>query len=934
MCKLSSLTLGLLFIASIAAQVFETDDTLIASPGQKKVIATPDSATAADSIPPIEKMPQLVQFVKATYPPDLIKRGVEGAVVLDLIVSDSGRVDSAAVVKGVHPFLDSAALDASRQFVFTPAMAAGKPVPVLMEYAYHFTIDEVVTHITKYVNFKGRLLERGTRAPIVNAVVVVGFPDSAADTAIKVPFQAYLKKIGGFEGQYLQAGSLVTTTDSIGAFRFYSLPVGKIDIKAIVPDYENFIDEERIARGQAIDVVYRLQRISYGNNEIVVYGKVEKKEVAQQTLTLNEVQKIPGLGGDAVKVVQALPGVARSAFNFGQIIVRGSGNGDTRFFIDGVTLPVLFHFGGLTSTYNSNALASVDLYPGGFGVRYGGAMGGIVEITGRSPKTDRVHGYADANLFDASFLVEGPVSKNVSFLLTARRSYIANVLDFFLEKVVKQTLPFTVVPYYWDYIARLDAAVAKNQHCYLTFFGSEDKLDLITNAARGGSVEIDNQTNAVRTDNYFHMGIAGWDWDVSKKLKNELHYAFCDYNEDFAAFGFFKVKGTSLAHYLRDQLTWSVSGALQWNFGTDMQIIPYDLNMATTDNLNNIVRDTSHFDLGPWGAYVAAQWKPIGRLLLIPGVRFDYYPELRYKGSIVPEFWNYASFNNARGISGEPSIRLTSKYEIVKDQKIKASIGTYNETPQPQGQAIDKNWGNTKLPAEKGSHYVIGYEWKINDLVSADVQAYHNTQWDLARTPSSAEIGAAAEAGTSLPKYLSNGKARMTGLEIMIKHDQSKRFFGWIAYSLSKSERWNFDENKWALFGQDQTHNLQLIGSLRLKGLQEAGVRLRYVTGDPTTPILGTDYFDATQRRYIAKYGPRNSDRMYPYVSLDLRYEKKHTYKLWQWSFYIDITHVENLFGKGYKSPETNSYIWNYDYTEKYVLSDITRPAFGLKVDF
>jgi hypothetical protein len=116
--------------------------------------------------------------------------------------------------------------------------------------------------------------------------------------------------------------------------------------------------------------------------------------------------------------------------------------------------------------------------------------------------------------------------------------------------------------------------------------------------------------------------------------------------------------------------------------------------------------------------------------------------------------------------------------------------------------------------------------------------------------------------------------------------------------------------------------------------LQEAGVRLRFVTGDPTTPVLGPDYFDATQRRYIPLYGSKNSGRMDPFVSLDLRYEKKLTYKLWQWSFYIDVTHVENLFGKGYKSPETNNYIWNYDYTEKYVLSDITRPAFGVKIDF
>jgi hypothetical protein len=73
---------------------------------------------------------------------------------------------------------------------------------------------------------------------------------------------------------------------------------------------------------------------------------------------------------------------------------------------------------------------------------------------------------------------------------------------------------------------------------------------------------------------------------------------------------------------------------------------------------------------------------------------------------------------------------------------------------------------------------------------------------------------------------------------------------------------------------------------------------------------------------------------MAPFVSLDVRYEKKVVYKLWQWTYYIDVTHLENLFGKGYKSPETGNYIWNYDYTEKNVLSDITRPALGVKMEF
>jgi TonB family protein len=903
-----------------------------AVPAQKN-----DSTAAtspADTLPPIEKMPVLKKFIKADYPAALVKKGIEGTVVLDLVVSDSGRVDSVAVVRGVHPLLDSSAAHTVARFLFDPAMAGGKPIAVLLQYAYRFTIDSVVTAIDEFVNFKGRLYERGSRSPLQNATVMVSFPDTAADTSLKVPFHAYLKKIGAFKDQYLSENTLVATSDSAGYFEFRSLPSGPITIKVVMAEFENFTDREQISRGKATEVTFRLQRNAIGENEIVVYGKAEKKEVAQRTLTLNEVRKIPGLGGDAVKVVQALPGVARSAFSSGSIIVRGSGTGDSHFYVDGVTIPVLFHFGGIKSTYNSDALESVDLYPGGFGTRYGNTIGGVIELKGRKPKTDRFHGYLDANLFDASFLVEGPVSDKISFLASGRRSYIADALALALD-VLNVKLPFTVAPYYWDYLARMDYNVSKTQHAYVTLFGSSDKLDIIIAQARGaGSSEVSSDKNQVNSETTFHLGIAGWEWDLGKKTRNEFKYAICNLYENQGALAFFTSEGRALAHYLRDELTYTPSSTLKWSFGTDFQIVPFDIKLSTSDQNNKIVHDSEHIDLGPYGAYVNAEYLPFPRLKLIPGLRYDYYPELTYKGSILPEFWDYRSFNNNRGISGEPSFRMTARYELEKGKTVKASAGCYNNTPQPQGQAVDKKWGTTTLPAQKASQYVLGYEWKLSDLVSADVQGYFNKQWDVTRPPGDTEI----KYNPSLAdiKYLSNGKARMDGLELLLKHDQGKRFFGWLSYSLSRSERWNYNENRWAIYSQDQTHNIQFIGSYKLTPTQELGARIRYVTGNPTTPVLGLDYYDWTNRRDVAKYGPFNSGRVDPYTSFDFRYEKKFTYNLWQLFAYIEVTHLENWFGKGYLSPEVGTYRWSYDFdpASKLVISDFTRPALGLRVEF
>src|SRR3989339_331805 len=302
---------------------------------------------------PLTRLAELKEFIKADYPASELKAGREGTVVLQLLVSDSGHVDSATIVRGLSPDFDSAALSVVRRFSFTPALAGSLAVPVYVEYEYRFSIQEEVSKIEQYVNLQGVLKEAGTRTPIKEGMVAITFRDTTADTTLAVPFSAYLSKIGTFPGQHVEEGRLVTFTDSLGRFSFSSLPVGRIRITFPIAGYEPDSAIETIELAKQLAVEYRLRRLTYSEYEIVVYGKMEKEEVGKSTLTLTEVKRIPGFGGDAVKVIQALPGVSRSSFGMGGIVVRGSGSGDSRYFLDGVELPMLFHFGGLKSTYNS-----------------------------------------------------------------------------------------------------------------------------------------------------------------------------------------------------------------------------------------------------------------------------------------------------------------------------------------------------------------------------------------------------------------------------------------------------------------------------------------------------------------------------------------------------------------------------------------------------
>src|SRR5690606_15406422 len=131
--------------------------------------------------------------------------------------------------------------------------------------------------------------------------------------------------------------------------------------------------------GKVTEVTYYARKSLYSQYQTVVRGKRERKEVAQIQLQQEEIRLIPGTQGDALKVVQNLPGVARAPYGFGLLAVRGGKPNDTRVFLDGVWVPLLFHFGGLTSVFNADLVNDIAFQPGNFSARNGRATAGVVE---------------------------------------------------------------------------------------------------------------------------------------------------------------------------------------------------------------------------------------------------------------------------------------------------------------------------------------------------------------------------------------------------------------------------------------------------------------------------------------------------------------------------------------------------------------------------
>jgi TonB family protein len=920
-----SFTLQLLFISKTVLSQEQADLSVDDAVIEIESTSADSSVMQVDTLPGLESEPQLKGFIKADYPADLQKSGVAGIVRLVLLVSETGVVDSVGVVKGCHPVLDKNAADAAKKFVFTPAKSEGKPIAVLLEYDYEFSLTEALVENDTSVNFSGNVLEKGTRAPVADATISVTFEDTLSDTTLPVPFSTYLKTICGYSGQSCEAGKIITTTDSLGKFSFKALPCCSVLVTCISPGYEMFWQREVIVAASNLSVVYWPERSSYSEYEIVVYGKVEEKEVSQRQLSKKEVKSIPGVGGDAVRVVQALPGVGRPTMGSGDIVVRGSRPWDSGYFLDGLRIPQLYHLDELKSVYNTEAIETVNFLPGGTGVRHGGYTGGIIEIVPRKARTDKLHGFAELNGMDVNFSLDGPINKNISFLIAARRSFLGDALSKVFEKLEDwgQNLPLWILLYYWDYVARTDIRINDHNNISLSVFGSRDSMLFISNQSRGGSSEIESSSDRINTMRLFTMITAGWQWDYSSNVKNNLQYGMTINREHLSAFGSISTNQKDISHQIRDELTFKVGDHLTVYPGVDLLFDPVDFTMALPDASGMIRKDTlDNWLFGVLGAYLFAEYKATDHLTLLPGIRFDYFPELDYHGSILPQFGPYGKNAPEWRGSGEPSVRLGARYAINERHTAKAALGTYSQTPQPMGQVIHPTWGNPKLPTTKASQYVVGYEWKCTDLLSVDLQAYTNYQWDIPRLDTSK---AAVASGKT---WSTDMRGRMFGLELMLRYLDNNQFFGWVAYTLSRSERKAPEDLNWALFDRDIPNYLQLVGGVHLPFNWDASLRLQYSTGIPQTPVIGRTLYENSQQ-FVPRYGKPNSERMDPYFTLGVRFDHVHVTKRFTWSGFIDLP---DLLGPLYMSPEF--YEDNYDYTERQPVTMIPIIMGGFRVQF
>ena len=868
--------------------------------------------------PKLTKLPKLVHFEEAPYPDSEKEAGKTASVVLQIAIDDKGKVVDAAVIEKASPAFDAAALEAVKKFLFEPAEIDNKPAPVKITYRYEFVLK--IEPPTPVINFDGEIKNRFTKQMIPGVTVAVD-------------------------------GSGEVVTDENGHFEFKEVPLGKHVITISGPNLTTVTTEEELEKGKKLSVKYALEpkeEVPEGEEsdlEIVVVAPKIQKEVVSTEIKAEEGRRVPGTQGDTLKVVQNLPGVARASFGSGQLVVWGAAPQDTRVYIDGIHVPLLYHGGGLRSVFTSDLVRSINLAPGGYGSEYGRGLGGLVTVDSRALRPTGFHGFVAADVIDASGMVEAPISSSTRIAIAGRKSYLDRAINAVTTKDVQSYIP---IPDYFDAQVKVTHDLGANESIDVLGLISRDELTRTLQNSDPAQIKKDYQL----TD-FNRLGVA------YKRQFNDGSSILLtpwfgrDHLTSRASFGGSptELDTKNTAFGLRAAYRGRVSPHIVATAGLDIEGNFASLARRGSVTLPPREGDLSVFGQPPGDQVNADNWDAstltfapyvqadIGllddKLHIVPGLRIE--PFITSASRQTPKAGDTPEIGITQQ-STEVEPRLSTTYQIIPRLGLKAALGFYHQSPQPSD--LSAVFGNPKLAVERAFHLLAGSNFKLTDQISFEEVFFYSKSNDLV-TRSASDTPALAQA------LVQEGEGRSYGVQVLLRHELTSRFFGWVSYTLMRSERRDkcatienipgmtaadapqnvCHEGGWRLFDYDQTHVATVVGSYDLGAGFEFGARFRYATGFPRTPVVGS--FVSTRRDlYEPLFGQQNSIRIPAFVQLDARLSKRFTMSWGKAEIYVDVQNVTN-----HQNPE--EIVYDYRYANKnYITGLPVLPVAGARLEW
>jgi ferric enterobactin receptor len=697
--------------------------------------------------------------------------------------------------------------------------------------------------------------------------------------------------------------TLTAVTDEAGRYvlTFRHVPTQLI-LSAALPGYRT--GDVVITAGSFVTADFVLTPAF--SESVTVIGEVPMLSAADDlgelTLTPAAIAALPSLGArDLFRAFQLLPGVSGSNETSSGLFVRGGTPDQNAIWFDGFRVYHVDHLFGYFSAFNMDAIESVTLNKGGFEARQGGAVSGVMNITGKGAHVARRSASVGGSLLGLQGSFETPVlGDKASFLVAGRRSFQSPLYNKILNLFGSGSQPGALgggggAPAGWDTVpsskfydanAKFVARPTRADELSVAFYGGGDDVDNSRSLGlppgvtqvrlRGiGGIDLDGNLSSldiidVRDTTNTGAGLSwsrGWHPGVQSHVT--LGYSrFSDGRErSIAASG---QAPNAEANALTD-LTFRA--ALSANPGAGHNL---EAGVEVTRN------ETSYgFRTGPPGAgfdrtlseevlaqegvgtisavYVQDRWRLAPKLLVVPGIRIS-------------------RFDRSGHTYADP--RLSVSWFVNEALTLKGATGRYHQfasrvTREDVLQGNRQFWAvadDVLVPVTEARHVVIGGTVRRGSLLF-DVEIFDKNTTGLTEfAPRFAEPSQEVDYWS----FFYTGDATSRGVDVLVQQKVG-RHTGWIGYTNSRVT-YRFPGLQAEAFpaDQDRRHELKGVSVVDVGDWTLSGTWV-LASGRPYTQAVGTELFTLPSGGTIGRFvvDQKNGARLPPYHRLDLALNRR-----------------------------------------------------------
>jgi hypothetical protein len=677
--------------------------------------------------------------------------------------------------------------------------------------------------------------------------------------------------------------SELKTGVATNAYGYYSLnlPAGKY---TVVFSYVGYVNQVR-----QVDLTSQNQKLNIELvedkrelKELVVTddkptaSNVEQNKMSVVKLDIKEVKKIPILLGevDVIKAIQLLPGIQAAGDGNTLFVVRGGNVDHNLVQLDEAVVYNPSHVVGFFSVFNGDAIKDFEIYKGGIPSNYGGRLASVLDVRMKDGNSKHYSVSGGIGVLSSRLTVEGPIQKDKSsFMISGRRSYFD--LFFPFNKQLKE-----VGAYFGDLNMKMNFSLGEKDKLYLSGYLGKDNLSI--NNLLG--LSWGNQTGTIRWNHIFSSRMFSntsfivsrynyrFDIDVSKNLNltRENHITDFTLKQDFNYFA--NPKNNFKFGFMATHHTFE-PGSIKPIRSESIIIaekLPEKRALDYAVYGSHALKVSSRFS-AEYGVRVSVfQNIGKGRELIYQDGKPNYFDNGFLKAANVIDTVNHSSgkiYNTNIGF--EPRLNLT--YLINASSSVKASYNRmyqYMHLIQTTAASIGQEfWTPTDayIKPQVADQVAVGYFKNIREnTIELSGEVYYKWMQNTVELIDNADV----QFTEAIESQVTTGTGRSYGLELLARKQRGKTT-GWIAYTLSKSERkaQGINNDEWFSFRYDRTHYLTFVVSHELSKRVSMSANFIYATGDTYTPAVS--YFEFEGERQL-EYGKRNSARVPAYHRMDM----------------------------------------------------------------